>query len=240
METKTLEKIGLSKNEIKVYLALLKEGSSSVSDISKKVNMHRVNIYDTLERLKRKGLIGSVIKMNKNYFEAAHPDKIKEMVDEKEEEIKEIKSLLPELNKYYNSYKKNHEIFSFKGILGVKTILNDVIKSRPIEILNLGSTKSMENFPSLVDIWNSERVRKKIPIKIITSKKIKPNLKRQKLQKIKFIDKPFDAFTSTLVYEGKVAILMWLEEPIAIRIDSAELAETYRNYFNSLWKNAED
>jgi len=46
MENTELEKIGLSPNEAKCYLALLKEGSASANEISRRSGIHRVSVYD--------------------------------------------------------------------------------------------------------------------------------------------------------------------------------------------------
>ena len=118
----------------------------------------------------------------------------------------------------------------------MKSVLKDILNSKPKEILNFGSTKSIETFPNLhIDIWESKRIQEKIPMKIITSIKIKTQIKKRKLQKIKFLEKPFDNFTSTIIYKDKVALFMWTKEPIATLIQSKELAESYKNYFYFLW-----
>ena len=236
MDSVKLESLGLSKNESKVYLALIKLGSASVAQISKIADVHRVNIYDTIERLKEKGLISSTIKVNKKYYEPASPENIKVLLDEKQEEINQIKQDLPNLIKIFNDSKNKQEIHSFKGIQGIKTALKDVLDTKPKEILNFGSTggllvKSQVNF----DIWESQRENKKIPMKIITSNLAKQVAPKKKYQEIKFLEKEFANFTSTIVYADKVGIFMWTEEPIAVLIESKELAGSYKNYFYSLW-----
>ena len=45
---KILEKLGLTKNESKVYLALLNLGLTSSKNIIEKTNLHRQLIYDAL------------------------------------------------------------------------------------------------------------------------------------------------------------------------------------------------
>lgn len=238
MNPEILENLGLSKNESKVYLSLIKLGSASVSQIAKISNAHRVNIYDALERLQEKGFVASTIKSNKKYFRAASPEIIKDLIKQKEEQIKQSKQALPTLIYSYKNSMKKQELSSFKGVLGVKTVLNEILNSKPKEILNFGSTKSVETFSKLhVDIWESQRIKLKIPMKIITSKKIKNIVKERKLQKIKFIEKPFDTFTSTVIWNNHVAIFLWLEEPLATLIESKELADSYKNYFYSLWES---
>ena len=51
----TLERIGLSKNEAKVYLVLLELGLTSSKAIIEKTNLHRQIVYDTLDLLIEKG-----------------------------------------------------------------------------------------------------------------------------------------------------------------------------------------
>ena len=64
MNTKILEEVGLTGNEIKVYLALLELGSVTAGDILKKIELHRGAVYDTLDKLIDKGLVSYFIKNN--------------------------------------------------------------------------------------------------------------------------------------------------------------------------------
>ena len=51
-----LKEIGLSDSEANVYLTLLKLGEATVAEISQSSGLHRTNIYDSLEKLKEKGI----------------------------------------------------------------------------------------------------------------------------------------------------------------------------------------
>tara|TARA_Y100000296_G_scaffold84834_1_gene119224 strand:+ start:10164 stop:10352 length:189 start_codon:yes stop_codon:yes gene_type:complete len=52
-----LESIGFSKNEISIYLDLIRIGKSFAGDISKRTEIHRSNTYDILEKLLEKGIV---------------------------------------------------------------------------------------------------------------------------------------------------------------------------------------
>ena len=56
-----LKEFGLTETEEKVYLSLLKQGTSLASDIIKKTQLHRTTIYDVLERLISKGFVSYII-----------------------------------------------------------------------------------------------------------------------------------------------------------------------------------
>src|SRR3989338_4567553 len=100
MDAAILEKIGLTGNEIKVYLALLELGSVTAGEIIKKTGLHRAGAYDTLERLMDKGIVSYVIKANRKYFEATPPANLITFVEKREDELKDekekIKQLVPQ------------------------------------------------------------------------------------------------------------------------------------------------
>ena len=237
MNPELLEKLGLSKNESKVYIALVKLGSASVTEISKKTNVHRVNIYDVLESLQEKGLVAAVIKVNKKIFHPANPEELKKLLIKKKEEMNETEKELSELS---NIFKKGvkREVQVFKGKLGLKTVLKDVLTSKT-EILNYGSSGMFPNFyPEYFNIWESHRINNKIKMRIVTSKSVRGKIPKKKLQTIRFLDIEFKNLSSTFIYEDKIAIFMWTEDPIAILIENKELADSYKNYFKVLWKFA--
>ena len=75
-------------------------------------------------------------------------------------------------------------------------------------------------------------------MRIVTSRSFKGKVPRKKLQIIKFLDIEFKNLSSTFIYDDKIAIFMWVEDPIAILMENKELADSYRNYFQVLWKTA--
>jgi len=49
LQEETLIQCGLTKNESRVYITLLRLGSATVVAITKESKVHRVNVYDVLE-----------------------------------------------------------------------------------------------------------------------------------------------------------------------------------------------
>ena len=84
----TLQKLGLSKNESKVYLVLLELGLSSTKPIIERTNLHRQIVYDTLSSLIEKGLVSYVIQANRKYFKASNPKQFLGYFNQKQREIK--------------------------------------------------------------------------------------------------------------------------------------------------------
>jgi sugar-specific transcriptional regulator TrmB len=57
---KALHRLGLSKNEIRVYIYLARTGEHKASEISEALSLHRTETYRILRDLEKKGLISSV------------------------------------------------------------------------------------------------------------------------------------------------------------------------------------
>ena len=119
-----MEKAGLSPNEAKCYIALLKIGSASANELSRTSGIHRVSIYDALRGLAEKGLVSQIKEENKQYFQAADPERIREYLIEK---VNTIENLLPELNKIRKSEEET-TVEVYKGKEGIKSIINDYIR----------------------------------------------------------------------------------------------------------------
>lgn len=237
MKQKQLEKAGLSPNEAKCYLTLLKLGSASANEISRKSGVHRVSVYDALRGLREKGLISQIMKANKLLFEAGNPEKIQHMIEDKESELKEAKEIIPSLLLDFQSASQKQEVHSYGGLAGIKTVLQEMLKSKT-EILDFGAEYKIKQFlPYDYPKWDKERIKKKIKMRIVANIKIKPA--KIKLTKIKYVPSEFNSSVSTYVFDEKVALIMWVDNPVAILIEHKHVYESYKNYFDYLWKTAQ-
>lgn len=236
MDIRHLEQIGLSPNEAKCYLALLKAGSSSANELSRLSGVHRVSVYDALRGLREKGLVSQITKANKLLFEAASPEKIKEMIREKESKLEESRQLIPDLLQIFKSAKEKQEIHSFKSLTGIKTLLNLMLNSRT-DILDFGAEYKIREFlPYDYPKWDKERIRKRIKMRIVANIKIKPT--KIALTNIRYIATESHSEVSTYVFDNKVAMVMWVENPLAVLIEHSAVYRSYKNYFEYLWKSA--
>ena len=122
---KTLQRIGLSNNEAKIYLMLLQEGINKAGKISKKTQINRTTTYDTLRRLLNKGLLSYVVKANRKYFRVVDPERLVEFIQHKEDEAKKI---LPFLKKIHKKPAEKGNVTLYYGYKGIKSIFQDIAK----------------------------------------------------------------------------------------------------------------
>jgi len=73
-------------------------------------------------------------------------------------------------------------------------------------------------------------------MRIVANVKIKPV--KLPLVKIKYVPEEFNSNVSTYIFDGKVALFMWVNNPLAILIGHKDVYDSYKNYFEYLWKIA--
>lgn len=124
MYSEILEKLGLAKNEAKIYEAMLSTEEFSVGKIAILANIHRRNVYDSLARLREKGLVFEIFKKNETRYKAVNPDKLQELVQEKQDMLQGI---MPSLQGLYSSSQQENEVYIYKGAEGWKNYMRDMI-----------------------------------------------------------------------------------------------------------------
>lgn len=107
----TLEKLGFTMLEAKIYLALLEGGEMSAYQLAKKIDISRSSIYNSLEHMVKKGMAVMIPKKTALY-KAQEPELLlgklqKEMTDS-------LKTAKSQLSEYKNS-RHQEQILYFKG-----------------------------------------------------------------------------------------------------------------------------
>jgi sugar-specific transcriptional regulator TrmB len=125
MYLEIFQKLGLVKNEARIYETLLKEGESPVGHISTKSKVHRRNVYDTLNRLIEKGLVFEIAQEKENRYKAVDPNKLMELIQEKQNILEKV---MPDLQSLYAGTPHDEEIFIYRGPEGWKNYMRDMLE----------------------------------------------------------------------------------------------------------------
>ena len=234
-----LIKAGLTKNESKVYLALLHLNSATAVDITKRSKVHRVNVYDVLERLQRKGLISAVIKSNKRIYEAADPQQLVKLIKEKEEVLNQV---MPSLQQEYFTKKEKQNVYHFLGPEGVMQAYYMMLNKNQTIYGFGGSGLNRKYMKHRHEMVVKEIEKRKTSIKVIyyesTRKNRKKSWKDDRAQ-IRFMPDKFKTICMVDICGDLVVNLLPIEDNImAIVIENKVLADTYRQFFNFMWGHA--
>ena len=238
MDTEIFEELGLTRGEIKIYLALLNLGSSTAGPIIEKSGLQNSVVHLALNSLIKKGLISTTKEGKKNRYQASNPKHFLEFINEKKERFEKI---LPELLITQNASSEKLETIIFRGIRGVKELLYELLEAKGKEHYTINSSKK-----SLIlgdDWWinyHKKRVSKNIKAKLIFNKSLKNWIKENAYQKaeFRFTEEGFEPLTETIIRGNKIGIIIWADEPTGILISQTEVANSYNKYFDIIWKQA--
>jgi|APSaa5957512576_1039674.scaffolds.fasta_scaffold00031_15 HTH-type transcriptional regulator, sugar sensing transcriptional regulator len=227
-----LQKAGLPRNEAKVYLELLKQGELSANELSKKLGMDRTLTYGVINNLIEKGLINYIKRENKKIFRAEPPENLLNPLRKKRIFIKD---LIKGLSKIKEKKDSDYEVKIYEGGDGFRTILRGIQKNK--EYCSFGATGRAYD-----QIYEFAPIAKKLDKEGFTSRSIAhPKHKNHpmtkfKNQKFRYLD--IESEATTIITGDYVSIHFLKNKPLLIMIKNKEIADTYRNYFNYLWKIA--
>lgn len=240
MYEEQLKELGLTDNEVKVYLLLLKGGAMNPAEISQKLGLHRGYTYDALERMQEKDVVNSILQRNKKYFQANKPENLLGLLRLRVENFQKI---LPNLNQMTNLGKEDTRVELHRGKRAYRTLLKDIISiiKKGEEILIVGVDEeilSKEVEPIYLEQYLNTIKTKNIKEKIII-KKGKRKLGFKSL-KYKQIEERYIGSTYQIIYSNKVAIFILGNPHYLIIIENGDVANTYRKQFGLMWNIAKE
>ena len=229
-----LEHAGLTKIESKVYIALLKVGLSRAGKIAKEAQLNRTTTYDALKRLLDKGLASYVVQSNRKWFRPEDPKRFKELIKAQEEEVERV---LPQLSNLFKDVESKKGVTLYYGLKGMKTVFEDILRNAKENYVMDSEGQFIHRMPYYAPHFIREVEKKKIKIKHIVRRGI--DVHPTETTQVRFIPKKVGASQSVInIYGDKVAILVWTDPPEAVLIRNKQVAETFKHYFDIVWKTA--
>ena len=228
-----LQQAGLTGNESKVYLDLIKKGELSANQIAKNLGIDRTLTYTILNHLVEKGHVSYIIRENKKVFSASEPQSLLNPLKKKEVLITD---LISELSNIQKESSQEVDIKVLEGKEGVRTLFRTFLKNSS-SFESFGATgrayEALYEAPAI----GRELAKKGVVGRILISKKHKGHeFTTLKNLKIRYVD--IDSEASTTIFGDYVSIHMIKQKPIIILIKNKDMAQSYRNYFNWMWKKA--
>ena len=248
MNEQLFEKLGLTKGEIKVYLALTRLGESTVGPIVHESKVTKSKIYDILDRLIEKGLVGYIIKSGTKHFTPNDPHMILEYIGKKEDELnktkQEVTNILPQLMMQRGTATDKRIAEMYEGLQGIKAIREELMSTfKPQDtLLVLGAPKIANiKWESWFLEFHKKRMANKVNMKIIynaDAKEYGKIRKKMKLTKVKYLPNDLVSPNWIDVFPEAVLFIMVLKTPIAFVVRDKDLAKSFRSYFDIMWRTS--
>ena len=243
MNTKILEDIGLTKNEITTFLELYKLGKASAQEIKEKTNLHNSVTYNALDRLIKQGLVSYILIGKRKIYQPATPEQIKRFAEDKKEDI--IK--LAEDLKTLPQPEAEQEAQLYEGWKGVKTAFNAILEILPEgeEYLAFGvgvEEQFDEEAKEFFKKFQKRRAEKEYKVKILLNEDARKQIKQIHYPKafgtpqFKYVEG--FAPIGIIIFKDYVLHSAFGPTPVAVLIKSKLISESQRRAFNSMWKIA--
>ncbi|MBU0625074.1 hypothetical protein KKF05_01895 [Patescibacteria group bacterium] len=238
-----LRQLGFNDKEIRVYLTLISGGVCSARQLAKDTGLAKNAVNDALKSLQSSHLIGVFLKHKKQFFVAENPEKLAELVEQREQGMVELKrrvnELLPELKSIYAYGGDKPSVKYYEGMKGVEIILKDVLTTmsessgnRLYRVFSSPRPRQFifNNFPN----FTKERIARDIRVHILVMGEDRPN---RPLMEQKTISTKEGAPTYSFIYGAKIAFISLDDDDTAtgVIIEDSRIAETQRIIFDHIW-----
>ncbi|MDP2947031.1 MAG: hypothetical protein Q8N88_02865, partial [Nanoarchaeota archaeon] len=191
-----------------------------------------------------KGLVTYNVQKNGKHFQAVEPKKILKIEEERKNKIKE---LIPQLEKVQSVQSSETKTAVFEGCQGFKTAFERIINDCPFgeTIYVLGFSEPKEKSESLrlfLSNINLKSNSKKHKLKIILDNSVKDSLgkdrEKEKNTEVKYMPTGYISPAAIDIFQDYVYIFLWEERPFVFMIKNKMISESFKQYFNFLWKIA--
>jgi len=228
-----LKNLGLEEREIKIYLALVSNGSLTAMQISKETKIDRTTVYDILTKLENKGISSSFIKNKTKHFTILTPNELLIYFKEKYSSLNQI---LPQLNQLTTKTKEEVSCQLFEGKEGIKTILKDLIESKK-DYKVIGIRKEYEE---ILNYFHDQGFLKLTELNVKEKAIVERETKFKKLKNgnYRYVDNKLLSLVTTLIYGNKVVFFIWAEPYFSISIENKTFSKAQSEYFDLLWEIA--
>jgi len=248
--TDVIKEIGLTDSEMKVYLALLELGDSTRGSIVNKSRVAGSKIYDILEKLQQKGLVSIYTENNVKHFKPTNPKQLLTYLEDKKKRITQVetqvKTVLPRLLAEFHASKEEQEVELLSGMKGLEIIFRE-----QIDLLNpgetcyvIGGTRGFgeEAVYAFFQKMHMLRAQKKIKTRMLFNLRQRESTERLYSSKeyagttTRYI--PHTSPVAINIYKNRTVIIIFGKSTSAIHITSQDVANSFMEYFDLLWKQA--
>ena len=236
----SLTEFGLTPIEGRIYVALLKLGSTTTGPVVKKTELHRATVYDGLKRLMEKGLSTYIIKQKTKHFQAARPECLLETLEAKKRELEEKQKnaagLIRQLKAFEQSALHKESSRIVQGVRGIKSVFEEILQHHQYCAL-----ASRGSFGELLGpyflYFQKQKKSKNIQARILLDSSLKGSKYAHSIHgRKRFLKQSITPPVATFLYGETVASIVFAETPHAFVIESKAVAASYQEYFDMLWR----
>ena len=240
--------LGFSKNEAQIYLHLTKKRHGTAAELIKDLDMHRSIIYDNLEKLLDKGIISYIYESGTRIYQALDPSSIEtyfaEEVEKAEKKVIAASTIVEELEQIKGNKSTESKVEFFRGKQGIRKVFEQTLQTKDKKLYFIGlSNESVEVMGETYANNFNQKIRdNNIKEYILFNDDYKDItiLTANPLDERKTLPAGLSQRNEILLFDNKVAILVFAKTPSCILIEDDHIYQTHKAQFDFLWKHAKE
>lgn len=235
----SLHILGLTQNEIRLYLYLLEHGVSTPPQLAHGTQMERPNCYEILRRLKEKGLIAEQKHGQRKAYAASDPAALLQNWERKKDLLNDI---VPDLRALYTTQKNKPKIQFYDGLEQVKQIYEQTLSAD--EIFGFASTAQLfAQDPKFFTRYLKRLQQRGIVFHDIlthaSTTTAAPEMKAvlRGLYEMKFFPKNYaDVPVDILIWEDNIALIAISKPIFGTVLTHQDITKLFRIIFAVMWQ----
>ena len=246
MDNSSFEQFGMTKVESQVYSNLFLLRETKIGELIKKTGLHRGTVFNALNDLIGKGFVSFKNIDGVRYYALSPLKVFEEKIIQKQDEISSLKKHLRQIQEdnLFNSHsltnKPSVKVLSGKdGFKSFFSELFELVSTSKEEYLFFGKGNETIEHLGLDYYIRTQDLKRKLGIKtraILSSESKNKPVSKYAHAEIRYLPFKYNSPMYTWIFKNKVVIVMWDTNPILTTIiESEEVANGYRNIFESLW-----
>jgi len=249
---KALRGLGLSKNEVKVYVYLARAGEHKASEISEALSLHRTETYRILRDLEKRGLVSSVFEKPLKFIATPFEKALDILIETKKMKLNMLEKRRQSLIDLWLSLPKpeiepeRREVFQIlEGEEQINLKADEILGKAGKEILAFISENDIANFyhSGLLDKLEKAS-RKGVGVQLLTNYSPKTCffVEKTKLKRAKYSKHNAEDIPTFIIADNEQLLLLIRKENgkkkvAALWTNYDAFIKTMKTLFNELWNN---
>lgn len=144
-----LQSLGFTRNEANVYLAALKNGTSSIQQLAASTGLNRITVHSIAEKFEALRLFTRSYEGKRRRVSAVAPERLAILLREEEEGLhakhRALASLLPSLDDFFLRTQRGLQVSLFQGEKGYEQMCEDILtsKTETLEYANIDALNAV-------------------------------------------------------------------------------------------------
>lgn len=233
----TLQTLGLTEDEARAYLALLKFGGANAIALAKEVGLKRTTIYPILKSLHEKGFASTYFHKSKRLYRAEKPDKVARQFEKR---LESFSAIIPELKTIEKQTVSTVGLRFIETKQELERFYTGILVEYKGKAYNaIGSATAWEGInPEFFQKFRYDRANAKIKTRILLSAdSVEASPDDAKLLRTVRVLPKNHTFKSTMdIFNDKILIVSPDQTALAVVIEMPSMVDIFKEIFEILWE----